>query len=385
MNAAAENANSEEFKNPQGKILSVAHKGDWRNYPENSAEGILSCAGMGINIVEINIRKTKDGALVLFADESVERTCVNNEGKPAKGAVHEMTLKEIQSLKLRTGRGGEGSAATPFSPPVLEAALEAAGEKCLLLIDAPWELKDDIYAELERLEKTENAIFRFGESAKNIENWLKEKNPVPQVIGRYKGNIVFLAASKINRILGAGGVGVELASSNPYGVVFGNFIMKRFHETGRAMVSMINPAVCGGREDNESGWNDMISKGYSVIETDYPRELADYIEKTNIASQKLASTIEAARAEMKNKEFSKDFLNIVDAAETVSKKGNASFAEIEKTYLNLRNALDDIENHSLQSAAPKITAGKITAAALCTAGIIAAQTFFFKKRKKAIM
>jgi hypothetical protein len=41
-------------------ILIISHRGDWRNAPENSLQAIRNCIAMGIDIVEIDIQKTKD-------------------------------------------------------------------------------------------------------------------------------------------------------------------------------------------------------------------------------------------------------------------------------------------------------------------------------------
>ena len=40
-------------------FLVAAHRGDWRNYPENSLEGINSAIEMGVDIVELDLQCTK--------------------------------------------------------------------------------------------------------------------------------------------------------------------------------------------------------------------------------------------------------------------------------------------------------------------------------------
>ena len=39
------------------EVLVAVHRGDWRNYAENSIEGINSAIEMGADIIEIDIRK----------------------------------------------------------------------------------------------------------------------------------------------------------------------------------------------------------------------------------------------------------------------------------------------------------------------------------------
>ena len=64
--------NLEDSNNKE--IMVIAHRGDWRNAPENSIQAIKSCIDMGVDMVEIDVRETKDGHLVLMHDETIDRT-----------------------------------------------------------------------------------------------------------------------------------------------------------------------------------------------------------------------------------------------------------------------------------------------------------------------
>ena len=52
--------------NNSNKILVVSHRADWRNAPENSLQGIQNCIDMGVDMVEIDLKKTKDGHLIIM-------------------------------------------------------------------------------------------------------------------------------------------------------------------------------------------------------------------------------------------------------------------------------------------------------------------------------
>ncbi|WP_145996423.1 glycerophosphodiester phosphodiesterase family protein, partial [Dysgonomonas massiliensis] len=95
------------------KVFVASHRGDWRNYADNSIEGIESCIQMGVDIVEIDVSRTKDGHLILMHDKTVDRT-TNGKGK-----VEDLTLAEIRELKLRNGLGRPGE----FKVPTLEEAM----------------------------------------------------------------------------------------------------------------------------------------------------------------------------------------------------------------------------------------------------------------------
>jgi glycerophosphoryl diester phosphodiesterase len=46
----------------------VAHRADWRHEPENSIPGIEAAIKMGVDMVEIDLKKSKDGVLLLMHD-----------------------------------------------------------------------------------------------------------------------------------------------------------------------------------------------------------------------------------------------------------------------------------------------------------------------------
>ncbi len=80
--AQKQNVNTiiQELKNTNSNsILVIAHRGDWRNAPENSILAIEKAVAMGVDIIEIDIQKTRDGQLVLMHDETVDRT-TNGKG-----------------------------------------------------------------------------------------------------------------------------------------------------------------------------------------------------------------------------------------------------------------------------------------------------------------
>ena len=68
------------------EVLVVAHRGDWRYASENSLTAIENAITMGVDIVEIDIQKTKYGQLILMYDKTLDRTT------KGKGTVNTWTL-----------------------------------------------------------------------------------------------------------------------------------------------------------------------------------------------------------------------------------------------------------------------------------------------------
>lgn len=72
--------------------IPVAHRGLLRHAPENTLPAFAACLNLGMGI-ELDIRTTKDGRLVVLHDDNLQRT---TDG-PAR-SVREMTLAELKRL-----------------------------------------------------------------------------------------------------------------------------------------------------------------------------------------------------------------------------------------------------------------------------------------------
>lgn len=81
----------------QSTVIVASHRGDWRNFPENSLEAIDNAIKMGVDIVELDVQRTKDGELILMHDPTLDRTTTG------KGKIAEVALDSIRKLKLKNG------------------------------------------------------------------------------------------------------------------------------------------------------------------------------------------------------------------------------------------------------------------------------------------
>lgn len=151
-------ANLEDSKN--NEIMVVAHRGDWRNAPENSIQAIKNCIDMGVDMVEIDVRETKDGNLVLMHDQTIDRTT------NASGYVRDWTLDSLKTLKLKDGLGAE----TNHSIPTLEEALLVAKDKILLNLDKSYEIFDKCYEILKRTGTLDQVVIKGSKTREEVES-----------------------------------------------------------------------------------------------------------------------------------------------------------------------------------------------------------------------
>ena len=97
-----------ELGNPASrKVLVASHRGDWRNYPENSLPALRSAIDRGVDIVEIDLKMTSDSVLVAVHDATLARTFTYNDGRPVpkETAVSDVSYAELRdSFLLKAAR-----------------------------------------------------------------------------------------------------------------------------------------------------------------------------------------------------------------------------------------------------------------------------------------
>jgi len=100
-------------------MLRIGHRGARAYAPENTLASFKKAIEIGVDAVELDVRKTKDNQLVVIHDADVKRTT------NGKGLVSEFTLKEIKSFSTE---GGE-------KIPTLEEALDFLDTKVKVFIE----------------------------------------------------------------------------------------------------------------------------------------------------------------------------------------------------------------------------------------------------------
>ena len=168
-------------------MLRIGHRGARAYAPENTLASFKKALEIGVDAVELDVRKTKDNQLVVIHDADVKRT-TNGEG-----LVSELTLKEIKSFSAEEGE----------KIPTLEETLDFLDKKVKVFV----ELKETGIEEqvlsivhAKSLEKNviitsflEDALKKVRELDKDIETGLiyaKHKNPIKAAL-ELKANYLF--------------------------------------------------------------------------------------------------------------------------------------------------------------------------------------------------
>lgn len=111
---------------PDWDIVVVAHRGLSPGYPENTLAAFRSAIKLGVDAIEVDLRATKDGVIVLLHDDTVDRTT------DGQGFVSDYTFAELRQLDAGSHAGAEFAGELI---PSLEEALDLViplGGKLLL-------------------------------------------------------------------------------------------------------------------------------------------------------------------------------------------------------------------------------------------------------------
>jgi glycerophosphoryl diester phosphodiesterase len=138
----------QKLDDPAAGVFIAAHRGchnasprlQLAAVPENSRSALEHCVLLGVDMMELDVRRAADGTLVVIHDATVDRTTDGH------GKVAELTLAQLKSLRLRQNFGGKMSPdLSSETVQTLAEMLDAAKGRIMLNLD----IKDeqDIYAQ----------------------------------------------------------------------------------------------------------------------------------------------------------------------------------------------------------------------------------------------
>lgn len=280
-----------QIHDPASKYVVVAcHRGDWRNFPENSISAIESIIRYGADIMELDLKLTKDSVLVLSHDRDVKR-CTNFSSvfkdEPEKSAkVSDLTYEEIRKLSLKRAHG---VVIDSIKMPTLEQALRCCKDRICVNVDQGYEYYDLVLAITEKLGTTDQIL-------------IKGKKPIEVVAAhesKYEHNMMYMPIVDIQKSAGQKlfdsyleqGV-VPLAyevcwQSNDDGA-FDAACKKIIGQGSKVWVNTIWASLCGGDGNDDDAayladepgqvYQQYLDKGVSMIQTDRPEQLINWLK-----------------------------------------------------------------------------------------------------------
>ena len=265
--------------NPQSRyVVVVSHRGDWRNYPENSLPAIESVIRMGVDMMELDLKMTRDSVLVLCHDGTLDRTTTGS------GPVSKYTYAELQQFDLKRGHG---IAIPGLKIPTLRQALQVCKDRITVNVDQGYDYYDQVLAITEELGMTDQVLIKSGRTVEEVRRKLAE----------HPHNMMYMPVMSLDNPSATSTFDGYLDAQPPqlaYELCFGELTdhvrqsAKRVLEAGsKVWVNTIWGSLCGNYDDDrafdspdpDKVYGPILELGTSIIQTDRPEFLIHYLEK----------------------------------------------------------------------------------------------------------
>jgi glycerophosphoryl diester phosphodiesterase len=253
---------------PDSIVLVAAHRGDHKNFPENSLSGIDSCIKAGIDIVEVDVQRTKDKKFVLMHDGSINRTT------NGRGRIYNLTLAKLKTYRLRKPGGGYSDERIP----TLQEALLLAKGRIILNLDKSTNYFDQLLPIIDSLDARQNIILKGGHSDKYFNKEITDNPDGPL----FMPILVYMPFEKMDTFLTnshAKVVEMILAHDTSYlSKQKGLDLFKK--ENCRFWYNALTKSMASGYVENQDAivtWDYLIAHKAFIIQTDYPYQLMQYL------------------------------------------------------------------------------------------------------------
>ena len=287
---AASCASDKQYTNRAEKILAeindpnsdyvvvISHRGDWRNYPENSIPAIESIIRMGVDMMELDVKMTKDSVLVLCHDKTIDRT-TNGKGK-----VSDMTYDSLMTFNLKRAHGVKTDS---IKMPTLREALLCCKDRILVNVDHAYPYYKEIVELTEELGVTGQVLMKGKSSIDKVnEDMSKHENNLLYMpiidINKPKGQALF--AEYVDR--GVVPMAFEVCWKEN-GPEMEDCVAEIKNMGSKLWVNTFWPSVCGGFGNDDDAaleaadpadvYEQYLKMGAAMIQTDRPELLINYL------------------------------------------------------------------------------------------------------------
>ncbi len=260
-------------------VVVVAHRGDWRNYPENSIPAIESVIRMGVDVMELDVKMTRDSVLVLSHDLTLNRTTTGS------GDISDYTYEQLLAFDLKRGHG---IAIPGLKIPTLRQALEVCKDRIVVNVDQGFDYYDQVLAITEELGMTDQVLIKNGQPLDKVQ----------QRMSRHAHKMMYMPVVSVAAGSDMTTFNSYLASPEAVPIAFElcfdtlddnvkNTARRVLNAGSKVWVNTIWGSLCGDHDDDraydspdpDKVYGPILDLGTSIIQTDRPEFLIKYLEK----------------------------------------------------------------------------------------------------------
>lgn len=271
--------------NEDDHVWIAAHRGDFSFAPENSIPAMEDAIHFGAEIIETDVRLTKDAQLVIIHDATVDRT-TNGSGR-----VCDLTLAELKQLRLKNNYGNS----THYSIPTLQEFIRAANGRVYLYLDKvgsdlPGHERGFLVRKVLQVLRQENALH----SAIFVLDWTYPT--AKAVFGDDLERVIFCPVIHDQTVNPQAFVDEYMRYLSPVAFQF------RFQTTDSVAFQLLPHVLASGAKafvaatwehhtanhgdrtsifsHPDAGWGWLLQHGFRMIETNHTRDLSRYLQSS---------------------------------------------------------------------------------------------------------
>jgi glycerophosphoryl diester phosphodiesterase len=245
------------------RVVAIAHRGEHLHHPENTMPASEEAVRLGTDYIEVDVRTTADGRLVLSHDGSVDR-CTDGKGQVAK-----MTFDEVRALDAGIKSGPEFKGTRV---PTFDEVLDYARGRISVYVDVKQVTAKDLVDHIVDHGMADNVVIYSGRISKDIQHINPRLKIMPEAVN------VDLVQGIISEL-------------HPQVIAFGASdwkpeVIKLAKDSGAELYVDRQGSDRSGPTDNPAGWQSAIDAGADGIQTDRPGELVLYLREKGFKSHK---------------------------------------------------------------------------------------------------
>jgi len=247
---------------PDNKVMVVAHRGNWREAPENSIWAVKKAIEYGADMAEIDLALTKDSVLILMHDNTIDRTTTG------KGSPSDYTFDEIRQFYLRDGAGS----ATQMKIPTLKEILLVSKDKIFLNLDKGFNYIGLVYPLLKQYDMMDQVLFKGSSDYATF----NEK------YGEIKDEIVYMPIVNLQKENSNEIIKRYMENYVPYGFEFVIDFKKLRDQGVNIWINSLWPSHNSGHNDDRALDDPKVYEWYiknhvNIIQTDRIKELTNFL------------------------------------------------------------------------------------------------------------
>jgi glycerophosphoryl diester phosphodiesterase len=233
------------------RIIVIAHRGEHLRRPENTLPAFLEAIRAGADFIEVDVRTSSDGKLVLSHDATVDR-CTNGVGR-----VDAMTFAQLRELDAGIVKGSE-FAGTRI--PSFDEALELARGKIGIYVDIKQAAAQELVSHIESHDMTDHvAMYCSPAMCKQLHDLSPRLKLMPESNSADHSRMLVETLHPAVIAFGAGDFKPDIIA---------------VAKESRAAVYV----DVMGETDAPAGWQAAIDAGADGLQTDRPEPLVEYLK-----------------------------------------------------------------------------------------------------------